>query len=164
MPYELITFIIYRIRNRSTFYGILMQIKINFEHYGFFYPLIFILDIISTFLWIGGIQLTIYYFTPSHLIISESLTKILTAIIYKTLNYYHYSTFGRIIIYILYLIIIFASLIYNEVIIINICSLSKNTRKKQFDRAYLERSLELDENNREINKEVNTIVEMNKLI
>ena len=47
----------------------------------------------------------------------------------------------KIIIYILYVIIAISSLIYNEVIIINIGDLSLNTKKKIISRELLEKEL-----------------------
>ena len=127
IPYELITVIIYGMQDKPV-NGILYQIKNNFKEYSFLYLLIFFLDILSAFLWIAGIQLTIYYFTPCHFIISESLSQILTALIQESIN--DYTIYLKIIIYALYIIIVFALLIYNEVIIINIYSLSINAKKK----------------------------------
>ena len=159
IPYELITVIIYGIENKSI-NGILFQIKNNFENYSFLYLLIFVLDIISAFLWIAGIQLTIYYFTPCHFIISESLSQILTTLIQESINEYNLSL--KIIIYALYIIIVFASLIYNEIIIINVDSLSRNTKKKIIDREILEKCLALNGINEEINEKEIESKEMKK--
>ena len=159
IPYELITVIIYGIENKSI-NGILFQIKNNFEKYSFLYLLIFVLDIISAFLWIAGIQLTIYYFTPCHFIISESLSQILTTLIQESINEYNLSL--KIIIYALYIIIVFASLIYNEIIIINVDSLSRNTKKKIIDREILEKCLALNGINEEINEKEIESKEMKK--
>ena len=90
-----------------------------------------------------------YFFTPCHFIICESLSQILTTFIERSLREYNIST--RMIIYIIYLIIIFASMIYNEIFIINICNLNHNTRKKIEERALQEKeaSLNLIENEAE---------------
>jgi len=127
LSYELITLIIFGVKDLF-FNGIIYQIKKNIEEYAFLYILIFIADILSAFLWIGGIHLTIYFFTPCHFIISESLSQIITSIIKNSFEKYSFKI--KIIIYIFYTIIVFASLIYNEIIIINFGSLSVNTKKK----------------------------------
>ena len=96
----------------------------------------FIFDIFVGFLWNVGIFLTVYYFTPCHLIISETfyefLAKFIGWIIGKneedkknTEDKWYF-----IMIYcILYCIMFFSSLIYNEVVIIKFCSMQKNTYK-----------------------------------
>ena len=108
------------------FNGIFYQIKLNYEKNNL-YPLIFIADVITAFLWVGGIILTIYFFTPCHFIISESISQILTALIDNSLV--ESPLYKKIIIYILFIIIIIGSLIYNEVFILNIGSLKDNTQK-----------------------------------
>ena len=123
-PYEVITVIAFG-KNKS-FNGIFYQMEKNFEKTSL-YPLIFIGDIISAFLLIAGIILTIYFFTPCHFIICESISQILSAFISHTLD--ELSVARQVIIYILFFIIFLGSLIYNEIFIINICSLSKNTQK-----------------------------------
>jgi hypothetical protein len=146
--YEAISLIITGVK-KNDYNGIIYQIGINSNKYSFLYLLIFIGDIISSFLWLAGIQLTMYFFTPCHFIICESLSQILTTFIERSLREYNIST--RMIIYIIYLIIIFASMIYNEIFIINICNLNHNTRKKIEERALQEKeaSLNLIENEAE---------------
>ena len=123
-PYEVITVIAFG--KNTSFNGIFYQMEKNFEKTSL-YPLIFIGDIISAFLWIAGIILTIYFFTPCHFIICESISQILSAFISHTLD--ELSVARQVIIYILFFIIFLGSLIYNEIFIIHICSLSKNTQK-----------------------------------
>ena len=123
-PYEVITVIAFG--KNTSFNGIFYQMEKNFEKTSL-YPLIFIGDIISAFLWIAGIILTIYFFTPCHFIICESISQILSAFISHTLD--ELSVARQVIIYILFFIIFLGSLIYNEIFIINICSLSKHTQK-----------------------------------
>ena len=125
--YELITIIIFGIKD-TDYNGFIFQIIKNCKNYSFLYILLFIFDILTAFIWLWGVQLTVYWLTPCHYIISESLSQILTTIIYDSLKDYNLSI--KIIIYIIYIIIVFSSLIYNEVILINICSLSKDTKKK----------------------------------
>ena len=101
--------------------------KKNFEKTKL-YPLIFIADdILSAFLWIAGINLTVYFFTPCHFIICVSISQIISTIISQTFK--DLSLTRQIIIYILFVLIFLGSLIYNEIFIINICSLGKNTQK-----------------------------------
>ena len=123
-PYEIITVIAFG--KDTAFNGIFYQMEKNFEKTKL-YPLIFIADIIIAFLIVGGIILTIYFFTPYHIIISESISQILSAFIIY--NFGDLPMIKRVFIYILLFIIFLGSLIYNEIFIINICSLNKNTQK-----------------------------------
>ena len=122
--YEIITVIAFG--KDTNFNGIFYQMEKNFENTKL-YPLIFIADIVSAFLWIAGIILTIYFFTPCHFIICESISQILSSFISQPLG--DLATERQVIIYILFVVIFLGSLIYNEIFIINICSLSKNTQK-----------------------------------
>ena len=123
--YEIFTVIIFGIDN--PFNGIFYQFGQNCSKYGGLYILIFIGDILSDFLLVAGIQLTIYYFTPSHFIISGSISQIISTFVNDTIS--EYAVYEKVIIYFLFIIILFATLIYNEVIIIKICSLNYNTKK-----------------------------------
>ena len=123
-PYEVITVLAFG--KDTNFNGIFYQMEKNFQKTKL-YPLIFIADILIAFLIVGGIILTIYFFTPYHIIISESISQILSAIILKIWG--GLSTVKQVFIYILLFIIFLGSLIYNEIFIINICSLNKNTQK-----------------------------------
>ena len=89
----------------------------------------FILDIICKFLWLLGIILTLYYFTPCHQNISLTLVQLLskcTGWITKTENDKGYLVFIYLF---LYGIIFFSSLIYNELVIIHLWSMETNTFK-----------------------------------
>ena len=123
--YEIFTVIIFGID--CPFNGIFYQIRNNYANYGGLYILIFIGDILSDFLLVAGIQLTIYYFTPCHFIISESISQIISTFVNNTIK--EYAIYEKGIIYFLFIIILFATLIYNEVLIIKICSLNYNTKK-----------------------------------
>ena len=123
-PYEIITVLAFW--KNTEFNGIFYQMEKNFKN-NKLYPLIFIADILTAFLWIAGIILTIYFFTPCHFIISESISQILSAFISKNLD--ELSITKRVFIYILFFVIFLGSLIYNEIFIINIGSLSINTQK-----------------------------------
>ena len=107
--------------------GIFYQFKKNIENYGFLYILIFLGDTITAFIWVSGIQLTVYFFTPCHFIISESISQIISTIIKKAIK--DFPVIEKVIIYFLFCLIILATLIYNEVIIINVCHLNKDTKK-----------------------------------
>ena len=141
IPYEIITVLIYGVADNS-YNGIIYQIKTYYNDYNYWYPFIFILDVITKFLWVGGIILTIYFFTPCHFIISESLSQIVSTIVENSLKKYDNSL--KIIIFILYFIIVFSSLIYNEVIIINVYSLSKDTKKKIYARELVDKDMKLN--------------------
>ena len=122
--YETITCLAFG--DNKDFNGAFYQIKYNIKNIKL-YPLLFIGDVISAFLWVGGIHLTVYFFSPCHFIISESISQILSTIINNSLE--GYSTAAAIVIYILFVIIIFASLIYNEIIILKFWKLNMNTKK-----------------------------------
>ena len=122
IPYEILTLIVFG--ENTVFNGILYQIKSNFNKYSYLYPLLLIGDILVSFLRVAGIHLSFYFLPPCHFIISESLSQIISTIINSSIK--EYSMNIQIIIYILYVIIVISSLIYNEVIIINIGDLSVN--------------------------------------
>ena len=135
IPYEIFTLFLFG--ENTVFNGILYQIKNNYNKYSYLYPLLFIGDILVSFLWGAGIHLTFYFFDPCHFIISESLCQIISTFINGSIE--EYSTNIKIVIYILYVIISAATLIYNEVIIINIGNLSVNTKKKIIYRELIEK-------------------------
>ena len=68
--------------------------------------------------------MTVYYYHPCNLIISESISKLLTILIENRFKDYDLTT--KIICYISYGIIILSSLIYNENIIINCKNLNRD--------------------------------------
>jgi len=135
IPYEILTLFLFG--ENTNFNGIFYQIKNNYNKYSYLYPLLFIGDILVSFFWVAGIHLTFYFLQPCHFIISESLSQIISTFITGSIQ--KYSMNIKIIIYILYVIIIIATLIYNEVIIINIGNLSINTKKKIISRELLEK-------------------------
>ena len=85
-------------------------------------------ELFASFITLAGIQLTIYFFTPCHFFISESISQIISTIYDNYLE--DFSHVERVIIFIFFFIIIFAAFIYNEIIIINVFNLSKNTKKR----------------------------------
>ena len=106
----------------------------------------FILDLIVEFIWNLGIWLTVYYFTPCHFFISEYISEY----IYYMRNAFNsddnfYSTVNIIIFSIAHLINLFCSLVYNEVIIINLWALDYNTKKRIQERMKIDDEALTDE-------------------
>ena len=136
---SLITLIIYEIITclflgiNSEYNGIIRQIKKDFS---IMFILLSVFSTIMGLFWVGGIWLTIYYFSPCHFIINEVLTQFVTNLLDKRFN--DYEPTKKIICYVAYVIIFVCTLIYNEVIIININCLSKDTRKNIIKRQYVE--------------------------
>ena len=114
------------------FNGIFYQFEKNFENNNL-YLLIFLLDILIAFVFIAGIQLTVYFFTPCHFIISESVSQILSILFNNSLK--DHPIYTKIIVYIFSVIIFMAALIYNEIIIIKLCNLEFDTTKHVLKRA-----------------------------
>ena len=88
----------------------------------------FILDIFFTCLFQIGFWLTIYYFSPCHYIIFETIGNILDVSysIINNGNSFHKNE--QISFIILYPIILFSVLVFNEIIILNFCGLNYNTK------------------------------------
>ena len=129
MIYEIITCLIFGID--WEYNGVIKQIKNDFSIK--FLLLLFFSAIIGLF-WVLGIWLTIYYFSPCHFIINEVLTQLVTNLLDNRFG--KYSITNEIICYVAYVIILFFSLIYNEIIIIGIDCISKDTRKSILKRQY----------------------------
>ena len=111
----------------QNFDGIIIGFRENIINISKFF--LFLLDIIIEWIWISGIWLTIYYFTPCHYFISEYITEY----IYYLLNINKsdfYSTFNIIIFSFSFFINLFFCLVFNEVIILNFCGLDYNTSKR----------------------------------
>ena len=159
IPLDLTVFFLNNKKNFENFgLDIINQIQYLYGHLGvknFF--LWFIFDIIASFFWLAGIVFTLYYFSPCHFIICKTLTEFLSRFIkwlrnsnddgcYKKGNWYF------IVFCILYAIIIFSSIVYNELIIINLWSLEKNTIK------YISFREKLDFENSLINDEEDSII------
>lgn len=86
------------------------------------------LDLLFGFIWGVGLWLTIYYFTPTHFIILETLVEFIetTIKIFNVENYYN--TFQKVSFYISYPLVIFSAMIYTEIIILNFMNLNYNTK------------------------------------
>ena len=91
---------------------------------------IVIIYIILAFLFAIAIQvltlLSLFYFSPNLTIITDTISPMLTWIVETIQNYK--SMIEVIVNPIGYLIVLFSSLIYNEIIILNFWGLSKNTK------------------------------------
>ena len=153
IPYELFTIIFFG--EDTNFNGILYQMKNNLKSYSFLYLLLLLADLLCSFFWIAGIHLIFYFLQPCHFIISESLSQIISTFIAGHIQ--NYSIGNKISIYILYIIIVVSSLIYNEVIIINIGNLSTNTKKKIISRELLEKKILSDKMEKEFTDDFDEI-------
>ena len=121
--YDIISFAIIHDEDNNV-NGIILGIKNNFNLSFIF----IILDILFYFITNIGIWLTIYFFTPFHFIISESISEY----IYLTYDYFSGTNYKKsdVIIYsLIYIINIFFSLVFNEIIILNFCNMNYNTKK-----------------------------------
>ena len=149
--YETITVLV--ASKDEVYNGIFLQIEKNFSESNL-YILVLLGDLVSAFFWVMGIHLMVYYFSPCHFIISEAISQILSTFINPD-NLVGRPFAIKIIIYVLFFIIFFASLIYNEVIIINVFDLNKNTKKFILERAQFEKDLKIiDDEQIEKNKGV----------
>ena len=120
--------------------GVILGFRKNVNLSNFF---IFLLDIFLEFIWNLGIWLTIYYFTPCHFIISESISEY----IYYTKEAINcnerkfkrnFNLFNLILYSSAYIINIISAIIFNEIIIINIKGLGDFTKKKIREREKLD--------------------------
>ena len=119
--------------------GIIKGLQNNVNSLSNFF--LFLLDLIIEFIWCLGIFLTIYYFNPCHFFISEYISEYIYYM-EKALGSEHkfYSTVNVIFFSIAYLINIFCTLVFNEVLILNFCKLDFNTKKR------IEERMKADEN------------------
>ena len=91
------------------------------------YILIFIIYIITSFFYINLYLKIIDVFSPNQLIIAKLLEKFGVFIIDLIVNGTD-SEENVVIRFIMFIFLIFSSIIYNEYLVINICGLSKNTQ------------------------------------
>ena len=111
-----------------------------------------------------GMWLTIYYFSPCHFFISEYIAEYILYIVSAVKNHGlrdFYSTTNIVIYSIVSFINIICALFFNEVLILNVCNLDYNTKKRIVER------MQLDEDSIDINKIIemedqNTINDENK--
>ena len=82
-----------------------------------------------------GAWLTIYYFTPCHYIIFNTISDFFDVILSQFVNDDNesnekYHPTQKITFFILYPILIFISLVFNEIIVLNCCGLNYNTKEE----------------------------------
>ena len=75
-----------------------------------------------------SLWLTIYYFSPLHYIILEVLGNFLEVLLNIKTKVIHYEDQQFITFIVLYPILFFAALVFNEIIILNFCGLNYNTK------------------------------------
>ena len=128
IPFELIYY--FKFDGNVDFLGksIIKEIIENFSSRSHYF-LLFIFDLFSGLIRLGGMTLTIYYFSPCHFVISQVLTQIITSSVNWIQNPDEYTSADIVLSIVLYVIIFIFSLIYNEVIIIKLCTLEENTTK-----------------------------------
>lgn len=109
-------------------YGVIIGFKNNIKDVGNFFG--FILDLFCEFIWILGIWLTIYFYSPCHFFISEYTSEYIYYMIIAlhSKNEPFYSVANITIFSIAFFINIIFALVFNEVIIFNFWNLDFNTR------------------------------------
>ena len=121
--------------------GIIIALIDNINSFTRF--LLFLVDLIFTFIENLGLFWTIYYFTPFHLIICEFISELIFYYIqliqfkvYGNANFqFLYETNNIIIFSVIFFINILCSFIFNEIIILKFCKLEFYTKKYIKDRA-----------------------------
>ena len=121
--------------------GIIIALIDNINSFTRF--LLFLVDLIFTFITNLGLFWTIYYFTPFHLIICEFISELIFYYIqliqfkvYGNANFqFLYETNNIIIFSVIFFINILCSFIFNEIIILKFCKLEYYTKKYIKDRA-----------------------------
>ena len=121
--------------------GIIIALIDNINSFTRF--LLFLVDLIFTFIQNLGLFWTIYYFTPFHLIICEFISELIFYYIqliqfkvYGNANFqFLYETNNIIIFSVIFFINILCSFIFNEIIILKFCKLEYYTKKYIKDRA-----------------------------
>ena len=101
-----------------------------------------LLNLFSFLLLRIGLWLTIYYFSPCHFIILETLGdffQIISLIIENEDNEDSFELGQKITFFIFYPIMLFAVLVFNEIIILNFCGLSYNTKYYIIQREKIEK-------------------------
>ena len=119
-------------------YGIIFGFK-NITN--IFSILIFIFDIVCYFFCNIGIWMTIYYYSPFHYIISESMSEYLVTL-YDYILFKRDYKFSDIILYtIIYIINFIFFLIFNEIIILKFCGLDYNIKENIEEREIIDNIL-----------------------
>ena len=124
-PFEIIYYLFFGGNSEILGEGVISQIKSNSEDFlkNFRSSLLLILLFSFTY---GSQILTIYHFTPCHFIISSIIFLIVFPIIGDEADFVG---INKIVFIIAFIIILIFSLVYNEIIIIKLCSLEKYTAK-----------------------------------
>ena len=152
--YDIITY--YSFPDISEKLGIIIGFKKNVNSVGAFFS--FLLDIILEWMYNIGIWLTIYHLTPCHYFISGSVSECIYFIqkIFEKKEGF-YSNVNIYIFLIVYLFNLFWILIFNEVLILNLCGLDHNTKKRIQEREIISKEqisfVELLETERETDDE-----------
>ena len=137
----IISIIGYKISSNHSISVFFKQIK---ENYLIPHFVIFIVSGITVETFVG---LTIFYFSVMHFVLSSFISPILLFIYNISTKNDDNKVYAIILSIIGYLIELFSILIYNEIIVLNVCDLNKYTVKGLADRGRLESSLsENDEN------------------
>ena len=125
---------------------------------------IFLLDLLFSFLFELGLWLIIYYLTPCHYILYETISNFLEIILNNNDNK-NYNKIQLISFYILYPILIFAVFIFNEIIILNFCGLNYNTKIEIMKREQLDKINKEDilYNNKEEDEEIRSCSSLNDI-
>ena len=126
-PYELITYFFFNEKNFAI--GGIIKEMINRFTESKINILWFFFDILNGFFWLAGIMLILYYFTPCHFFVSDALSHLLTTCLHWILGHKEFDWQPKWIYITIYSVIFLFSLIYNEIIIINVAPMRKNTIK-----------------------------------
>lgn len=150
-----------------TIYGIIVHYTnfgdYNWQIFEFFLKTdmyyVYLIDLFFSVLYKIGAWLTIYYFSPCHYIIFNTISDFFEVILSefekKENDKEKYHINQKITFFILYPILIFIALVFNEIIILNCCGLNYNTKDEIAKRGNKDihlNSLEEDNSN-EINDE-----------
>ena len=111
---------------------------------------LFLLDLLCSFLQEMCLWLTVYYFTPCHLFISQVFGEFTDTTLKMFINFDHnpkqYNIIQKITFYILYPIVILSVLIFNEIILLNFFGLSKNTKYQLDIRQKIDGNYDINKN------------------
>jgi len=119
-------------------YGIIFGFKNMTSIFSIF---IFIFDVVCNFFSNIGIWMTLYYYSPFHYIISESISEYLF-ILYDYILFKRDYKFSDIMLYtIIYIINFIFSLIFNEIIILKFCGLNYNIKENIEEREQIDNIL-----------------------
>ena len=125
-PFEIIYYFCFNGNNEILNKGIIYQIISNSKKESL---LNFSLLILFYSFMCVAIILTIYYFTPYHLMVSDMIYVMVKKILYLKDVKKNREIIFIILIIVMSIINVISTLIYSEVIIVKLCSLEKNTAK-----------------------------------